>query len=76
MEMKNYNTLRLLDVLQTRLSNCGLRYSVYRKPTHIDIYLHANSHHQRTQKLSVVNALIDQKIVTMTGVIFRKLSLR
>lgn len=33
---------------------------VYRKPTHLDRYLNANSHHHPAQKIAVLNTLVHQ----------------
>ena len=49
----------------TTLSRCpshknedgSYRYQVYRKKTHTDIYLHADSHHHPNQKIDIINTL-------------------
>ena len=35
----------------------GFSHQVYRKKTHIDLYLHSKSHHNFAQKISVINTL-------------------
>lgn len=62
MEIENNGSLPFLDVLVKRLPDGRLGHSVYRKPTHTDRYLHANSHHHPAQKLSVVNSLVHRAI--------------
>ncbi|XP_011859918.1 PREDICTED: uncharacterized protein LOC105557319 [Vollenhovia emeryi] len=46
-----------LDVL-VRRNEDGTLSHVYRKPTHTDRYLHANSHHHPAQKNSVISSLV------------------
>ena len=51
--------LPFLDVLVIRHDRT-LRTQVYRKPTHIDRYLHFDSHHPQHQKLAVTKTLHDR----------------
>ena len=55
--MEIYGKLPFLDVLLTKKEDEGLGYQVYRKETHTYIYLHANSHHQPTQKVGIIKTL-------------------
>ena len=50
-------TLPFLDTLVTIEPNNTFSMSVYRKPTHTDQYLHLDSNHFITAKLSVYNTL-------------------
>ncbi|XP_015124783.1 uncharacterized protein LOC107046641 [Diachasma alloeum] len=47
-----------LDVLVYRTEDGRLGHRVYRNPTHTDRYLHASSHHQPSQKNSVISSLM------------------
>jgi hypothetical protein len=47
-----------LDALVSRLPNGSLTHQVYRKNTHIDRYLHAQSHHHLAQNSAVLITLI------------------
>jgi len=57
MERKEDRKLSFLDVLLTKKANGRLGYQVYRKKTHIDRYLHVESHHHPTQKVGVIQTL-------------------
>ncbi|GJQ81895.1 hypothetical protein Trydic_g9134 [Trypoxylus dichotomus] len=57
MEVEKDGAILSLGVLLTQKPNSLIGHSVYRKPTHTDRYLHADSHHHPPQKLSVVNSL-------------------
>jgi hypothetical protein len=54
MEIEMNRSLTFLDVLVTKKPNGSLGHSVYRKPTHIDLCLHAKSHHHPSQKHAVL----------------------
>lgn len=60
MEMETDQKLPFLDVLVTRKSSGTLGHSVYRKPTHTDRYLQANSNHHPGQKRAVIKTLVDR----------------
>ncbi|XP_072400412.1 uncharacterized protein [Diabrotica undecimpunctata] len=45
MELESNQQLPFLDVLIIKKENGNIGYTVYRKPTHTDRYLHADSHH-------------------------------
>ena len=55
--MEEDNKLPFLDVLLRNKGNGMLGYQVYRRKTHIDIYIHADSHHHPTQKLGIIHTL-------------------
>lgn len=48
MELEEGGTLRFLDVLVKRKPNGTVGHEVYRKLTHTDRYLTADSHHYTT----------------------------
>jgi hypothetical protein len=52
------NRLAFLDVLVKKKPDGLLGHSVYRKPTHTDLYLHAESAHHPTQKNGVLRTLV------------------
>jgi hypothetical protein len=56
-EVENNNSLPFLDVRVTKRPDGSLSHQVYRKKTHIEQYLHADSHHHPSQKLGVLNTL-------------------
>ena len=58
MEIEKDNKLPFLDVLVYKKSNGTLGHTVYRKPTHTNRYLNAESHHHPAQLKSVVKTLI------------------
>ncbi|XP_032678536.1 uncharacterized protein LOC116847549 [Odontomachus brunneus] len=58
MEVEQNNRFSFLDVLVTRRTDGSLGHQVYRKPTHINRYLHAKSHQRPAQKQSVLDSLI------------------
>jgi hypothetical protein len=49
-----------VDVLVTKKPDGLLGYTVYWKPTHADLYLHAKSHHHSSQKHAVLTTLINR----------------
>jgi hypothetical protein len=60
MEIETNGSLPFLDVLVTKKPDRSVGHSVYRKPTHIDLCLHAKSHHHPSQKHAVLTALINR----------------
>jgi predicted GIY-YIG superfamily endonuclease len=58
MEMEENGKLPFLDVLLMKTPNDSIGHTVYRKPTHTNRYLHADSHHFPGQKKGVLNTLI------------------
>jgi hypothetical protein len=50
-EMDEDGKLPFLDMLLTKKENGRLGYQVYKKKTHTNRYLHAESHHHPTQKV-------------------------
>lgn len=61
METETNNSLSFLDVLITKSQN-SFTHTVYRKPTHTNRYLHADSHHHPAQINSVLRSLIHRSI--------------
>lgn len=59
-EIESDRCLAFLDVMVQVRSNGSLGHSVYRKPTHTDKYLHANSHHHPRHLNSVVTSLTNR----------------
>ena len=45
MELEENGSIPFLDVLLTRKEDGTLGHEVFRKKTHMDSYLHADSHH-------------------------------
>ena len=56
-EAKQDGSMPFLDTLVTPQEDGTLTTSVYRKPTHIDLYLQWDSHHNLACKYSVINTL-------------------
>ena len=57
METETDNRLPFLDVLVEKKEDGTLGHSVFRKKTHTDRYLHADSHHHPQQKFGVIKTL-------------------
>lgn len=57
MEVEDNGTLPFLDILIKRNKDGAISHQVYRKKTHTEHYLHANSHHHPAQKLGILNTL-------------------
>ena len=55
---------RKLSAIQTARVHCSI--SIYRKPTHTDQYLHFDSHHPISHKLSVIRTLFHRADVAVT----------
>jgi hypothetical protein len=62
MELEENDSIPFLDVLIKRKNNGDLGHAVYRKKTHTENYLHANSHHHPNQKLGVLKTLATRAI--------------
>ena len=58
MEREQKNQIPLLDALLKKKQDGKLTHTVYRKPTHTNRYLNANSHHHPAQLHSVINTLV------------------
>lgn len=58
MEIEEDAKLPFLDVLVERRSDGSLGHSVYRKPTHTDLYLHASSCHHPAQLNGMLSTLV------------------
>lgn len=58
MEIEENRSLPFLDILITRNMDGTLGHAVYRKRTHTDLYLNANSCHHPAQRNSVLNTLV------------------
>ncbi|XP_018576317.1 uncharacterized protein LOC108914886, partial [Anoplophora glabripennis] len=58
MELMKNAALPFLYVLVERKPDGTLGHRVYRKPTHTDRYLNAQSHHHPAQKQGIINTLI------------------
>ena len=54
---KTDGSIPFLDTIMMPQPGNSLLTSVYRKPTHTDLYLHWNSHHHLSAKFSVINTL-------------------
>ena len=57
LEMEEKGSIPFLDVRIKKGPDATLSRQVYRKPTHIEQYLHADSHHHPAQKLGVIKTL-------------------
>ncbi|XP_018567608.1 uncharacterized protein LOC108908159 [Anoplophora glabripennis] len=67
MEIKKNAALPILGVLVERKPDDTLGHRVYRKPTHKDRYLNAESHHHPAQKQGIINTLIHRtRIISET----------
>jgi hypothetical protein len=60
MEVESNDRLAFLDVLVYKRDNGTLGHTVYRKPTHTDRYLNADSHHHPAQIASVAHTLVER----------------
>jgi hypothetical protein len=57
MKLEENESVPFLDVLVTRKQDKTLGHKVFIKKTHMDSYLHADSHHHPPQKIGVLNTL-------------------
>ena len=55
--MEENGSIPFLDVGLTKRPDGTLSHQVYKKPTYIEQYLHADSHHHPTKKLGVIKTL-------------------
>ena len=62
MEIEKDNKLPFLEVLISRREDGSISHQVYRKQTHTDRYLHADSHHFPPQKIGVINTLVTRAL--------------
>lgn len=62
-EFESNQQLPFLDVLIIRKNDGTLAHQVFRKTTHMNLYLHALSRHYPTQKMEVLNLLQYQPII-------------
>ncbi|XP_046384847.1 uncharacterized protein LOC124155175 [Ischnura elegans] len=67
MEIEENGLLPFLDVLVSKKQNGRLGHSVYRKPTHTDQYLNANSHHHPQQKRATFSTLYQRAFSICDG---------
>ena len=61
MEIEEAGCIPFLDV-KVQKSDNSLSFSIYRKPTHTDQYLHFSSSHHASAKNSVVNTLVHRAL--------------
>ena len=72
-EAKQDGSMPFLDTLVTLEEDGTLTTSVYRKPTHTDLYLQWDSHHNLACKYSVINTLIHRtKVVCSNSKLLEK----
>ncbi|XP_026737496.1 uncharacterized protein LOC113500795 [Trichoplusia ni] len=62
MEEESEGKLPFLDVLVIREPNGRVTHTVYRKPTHTDRYLRADSHHHHSHLSSVPRTLLNRAL--------------
>ena len=61
-ELMENNQISFLDALITVKSDFSLGFSVFRKKTHTDRYLHFTSNHPMHQKISVIDSLVTRAL--------------
>ena len=72
-DAKEDGSIPFLDTIVMLQLDGSLLTSVYRKPTHADLYLHWNSHHQLSAKFSVINTFKHQaKTVCSNQLLLKK----
>ena len=83
LETENNNCILFLDTLITRLPNNCLQFSVYRKPTHSNTYIHTFSNHSIKVKSGVItnmflraykicgNACLEQEIKYINNIFLK-----
>ena len=57
MELETNNSLPFLDVLISMKEDGSIAHQVFRKKTHTEKYLHANSHHFPSQNFGIISTL-------------------
>jgi hypothetical protein len=57
MDLEDNNSIPFLDILMTRKQDGTLGHKVFREKTHTDNYLHAESHHNPSQKMEFFNTM-------------------
>ena len=57
MELEENNSIPFLDVLVSKKYDGSLSHHGFHKKTHIEQYLHDDSHHHPSQKIRVINTL-------------------
>ena len=62
-EHEQNNTISFLDVLITRLDNGTMETSVFRKPTHTDVYLNWNADAPKNWKVATVKSLVKRAFI-------------
>ncbi|XP_069673690.1 uncharacterized protein [Periplaneta americana] len=62
MEVETNGKLPFLDILISRNNNGSLGHAVYRKPTHTNLYLNANSFHHQVQRMGILNTLAHRAV--------------
>ncbi|KAJ4426524.1 hypothetical protein ANN_27338 [Periplaneta americana] len=62
MEVEMNGKLPFLDILISRNNNGSLGHAVYRKPTHTNLYLNANSFHHKVQRMGILNTLAHRAV--------------
>ena len=60
MELEQNRSLPSMDVRFTRLPSGALEREVYRKPTHTNRYIHADSHQPMNVKSATIRCLVDR----------------
>ncbi|XP_078666122.1 uncharacterized protein LOC144908413 [Branchiostoma floridae x Branchiostoma belcheri] len=65
-EREKEGKLPMLDTLIHRRPDGSLYATIYRKPTHTDLYLNFSSHHPLQHKIGVVRTLTDRANVIVT----------
>jgi len=71
-EVEQDGKLPFLDLLLVRTDSDGLKFLVYRKPTHTDQYLNFSSHHPVEHKLSVVRTLLERSQCMVSDAVDKK----
>ena len=62
MEIEENNKIPFLDILISRKEDGLISHQVYRKNTHTDRYLHADSHYFPPQKVGVINTIVTRAL--------------